>query len=199
MDFINSLNGQWVNVSTAAQPAHADGPSSEPAANVADLFEALPLEAPALFAVSWAGEESSAGWFDIGREFTELWHHQEQIRMAVGAPSLADPRSLQAVIAIAMRGLPHAFRNVGADEGDAITIDATGPAGGQWTIQYSSGGWKIHAGAPSAPTARVWMLDDNAWRLLFNALKGDMARAAVQIEGRAELVEPLLVARSVIV
>ena len=48
-------------------------------------------------------------------------------------------------------------------------------------------------------TTRVWMLDDNAWRLLFNALKRDDARAALQIEGRAELAEPLLAARSVIV
>jgi hypothetical protein len=31
----------------------------------ADWFESLPLEAPALFPVSWAGEQTSAGWFDV--------------------------------------------------------------------------------------------------------------------------------------
>ena len=58
----------------------------------ADWFESLPADTPALSGVSWAGDMESEGWFDVGGEFTELWHHQEQIRMAVGAPSLDDPR-----------------------------------------------------------------------------------------------------------
>ena len=61
------------------------------------------------------------------------------------------------------------------------------------------GRWAIQAGAPAAPPTRVRMSDDAAWRLLFNALKGDAARAAVQIDGRADLAEPLLAARSVVV
>ena len=100
---------------------------------------------------------------------------------------------------ITVRGLPHAYRNVTAGEGDTVEIDVTGSAGGQWTLQQSSSGWKIYAGAPTTKTTRVRLSDDAAWRLLFNALKGDVARAAVQIEGRAELAEPLFAARSVIV
>ena len=199
VDFINALNAKWVNACRRLSPHILTDLIEKSTTELATFFEAMPLEAPALFGVSWAGEQTSEGWFDIGREFTELWHHQEQIRLAVGATSLTDPRFLHAVLEIAVRGLPHAYRNVGGAEGDAITIDATGPAGGQWTLQYSSSGWKILAGTPPTPTTRVWMLDDNAWRLLFNALKGDAARAAVQIEGRADLAEPLIAARSVIV
>ena len=77
---------------------------------LAAFFETWPLEAPALFGVSWAGEMTSEGWFDVGREFTELFHHQDQIRQAVGAPSLTDPRFAHAVIEIAVRGLPRTAR-----------------------------------------------------------------------------------------
>ena len=198
VDFINGLNAQWVNACRRVSPHLLTDLIEKATGELATHFEALPFDAPALFGVSWAGEQTSEGWFDIGREFTELWHHQEQIRQAVGAPSLTDPRFLHAVLEIAVRGLPHAYRNLTGSEGDTIAIEATGPAGGKWTLQYSSG-WKILAGAPPAPTTRVQMSDDNAWRLLFNALKGDAARAAAQIEGRADLAAPLLVARSVIV
>ena len=199
VDFINGLNAKWVNACRRLSPHILTDLIEKATEELATFFEALPLDAPALFGVSWAGEQTSEGWFDVGREFTELWHHQEQIRLAVGAASLTDPRFLHAVLEVALRGLPHAYRNVSGVEGDAVVIEATGPAGGQWTLQYSSTGWKILAGVPPAATTRVRMSADNAWRLLFNALKGDMGRAAVQVEGRADLAEPLLAARSVIV
>ena len=207
VDFINGLNAKWVNACRRLSPHVLTDLIEKSTSELATFFEALPMDAPALFGVSWAGEQTSEGWFDIGREFTELWHHQQQIRLAVGAAPLSDPRFLHAVLEIAVRGLPHAYRDVEAQKGDTVAIEATGPAGGQWTLLRkdssestgSSPCWLIHEGAPPTPTARVRMSDDDAWRLLFNALKGDAARAAVQIEGRAELAEPLLRARSVIV
>ncbi len=199
VDFINALNAKWVNAYRRVSPRLLTDLLEKSTTELATFFEALPLDAPALFGVSWAGEMTSEGWFDVGREFTELWHHQEQIRLAVGAPSLTDPRFLHAVLEIAVRGLPHAYRDVAASEGDTVTIEATGPAGGEWTLSNSSNKWKIFAGAGATSSARVRISDSDAWRLLFNALKGDVARAAVQIEGRADLAEPLIAARSVIV
>jgi hypothetical protein len=83
----------------------------------------------------------STGWFDVGREFTEVWHHQEQIRMAVGAPSLDDPRYLKAVIEIAVRGLPHAYRDVPAADGETLVVDVSGPSGGVYTLTRSGERW----------------------------------------------------------
>ena len=54
----------------------------------------LDPHAPALFNVAWAGEQTSPNWFDIGQEYTERWHQQEQIREAVGAPGLTARRWL---------------------------------------------------------------------------------------------------------
>ena len=118
VDFINALNGRWVNACRRLSPHILTDLIENATTELATFFEALPLDAPALFGVSWAGEQTSEGWFDMGREFTELWHHQEQIRLAVGAASLTDPRFLHAVLEIAVRGLPHAYRTIDAAEGD---------------------------------------------------------------------------------
>lgn len=199
VDFINGLNAQWVAAAKRFSPRVLTDLFERASADQADWFEALPLDAPALFGVSWAGERTSEGWFDIGREFTELWHHQEQIRMAVGAPSLADPRYLRAVIGISVRALPHAFRDVPAEPGDTLVLDVTGPAGGGWTLTRERGGWTLAGGAPSAATARVRIEDVAAWKLWYNALSGTDAPAAISAEGRAEFVDALLRTRSVIV
>src|SRR5215475_9842144 len=129
VDFINGLNAQWVTASRRFSPRVLTDLFDRASIDIADWVETLPLDGPALFGVSWAGEQTSESWFDIGREFTELWHHQQQIRMAVGAPSLPDSRYLRAVIDVAVRGLPHAFRAVSAEAGQTVLFDITGPAG----------------------------------------------------------------------
>jgi uncharacterized protein (TIGR03083 family) len=199
VDFINALNAQWVASAKRLSPRVLTDLYERASGEAADFFEALPLDAPALFPVSWAGEAASAGWFDIGREFTELWHHQQQIRMAVGAASLPDSRYLGAVIDIAVRGLPHAFREVSAQPGETVVIDISGAGGGQWTLVRSNEIWTLARGEPAAATARARLDDEAAWRLLFNALSEADAERAVQLEGRADLAAPLLRARSVIV
>ena len=97
--FIDDLNAQWVASAKRLSPRVLTDLYERASGELADWVESLPLDAPALFPVSWAGEDASAGWFDIGREFTEVWHHQAQIRMAVGADGLPDPRFLAAVLA----------------------------------------------------------------------------------------------------
>lgn len=197
--FINGLNAQWVASAKRLSPRVLTDLYERASGEIADWFESLPLDAPALFAVSWAGEDASAGWFDIGREFTELWHHQQQIRMAVGTGGLPDPRYLNAVVDVAVRGLPHAFRDVPAEPGETVVLDIGGAAGGTWTLLRETDRWTLWRGEPSATTTRVHLNDDAAWRLLFNALPASEAAHAVRIDGRADLAGALLRARSVIV
>ena len=103
--FINELNREWVEAARRLSPRVLTDLHASVSLDLAAFFEQAPLDAPALFGVSWAGESESKAWFDIGREFTEQWHHQAQIRDAVGAPAASNPEWLRAVLAIAMRGL----------------------------------------------------------------------------------------------
>jgi uncharacterized protein (TIGR03083 family) len=199
VDFINELNAQWVRSAKRLSPRVLTDLYERAGREAADWYESLPLEAPALFPVSWAGEHESMGWFDLGREFTELWHHQQQIRMAVGAKALADPRYLAAVIDVAVRGLPHAFRHVAAEPGLTVAIDISGASGGAWTLSRDENRWTLWRGEPPSPTSRLRLDDDTAWKLLFNALSEAEAAHSVRFEGRAELGRALLRARSVIV
>jgi uncharacterized protein (TIGR03083 family) len=197
--FINGLNGQWVDAARRISPRMLTDLHEFAAAALADFTESFPDNGLALFPVSWAGEEQSDGWFDLGREFTEHWHHQAQVRDAVGAPPLRDPAWLHAVLLIALRGLPHAFRGTPVGTGRMLTIEITGRSGGVWTLRGEGSGWTLWAGQERGESAHVTMSDDTAWRLLFNALPAERADGLVTRSGDPVVFGPLLQARSVIV
>ena len=197
--FINELNRSGVETFRGYSARVLTDSYELHAAALVDFFEQASLEAPARFGVSWAGEEQSPAWMDIGREFTEHWHHQMQVRDAVGAGPPSDPAWLRATLAMAVLALPHAYRDVPAERGASVAIDIHGVSGGSWKMTRGHDGWTIAAGDTRRASARVLMSDDTAWRLLFNALPPAYARRAVQASGDAALTEPLFQARSVIV
>ena len=55
VDFINTLNAQWVTSAQRLSPRVLTDLYAQASQNIADSVESLPLEAPALFPVSWAG------------------------------------------------------------------------------------------------------------------------------------------------
>ena len=52
----------------------------------ARYYESFDPFAPAVFAVSWAGEAISLNWFDTARELTERWHQQQIPSPTPGTP-----------------------------------------------------------------------------------------------------------------
>src|SRR5512145_2284862 len=63
--FINGLNAAWVAVSQRLSSRVLTDLYERASSEAATLFESQPLDGPALFPVSWAGEVASANWFDI--------------------------------------------------------------------------------------------------------------------------------------
>jgi uncharacterized protein (TIGR03083 family) len=198
--FINELNRDWVVLARRFSPRVLTDVYASASLELAAFFETVPLDAAALFGVSWAGEAESKAWFDIGREFTEHWHHQAQIRDAVNAPAPSNPEWLRAVLAIAMRGLPHAYRDVPAAEGTALVVEVKGASGDTWTLRREGDRWTLVVGpAETTPAARIVTSADTLWRLLFNGLAPADAERRIELTGAPALVVPLLQARSVIV
>ena len=197
--FINDLNATWTRAARRLSPRLLTDLYAEASAALAGFIETLDLEADAFFAVSWAGEARSRQWLDIGREFTEVWHHGAQIRDAVGAGPFSNPEWLRAVLRIAMHVLPHAYDHLAAPRGTSIAIRVIGPACGAWTLRRDQDRWIADEGDAADPTTSLTMPDEVAWRLFFNALPPADGRARVRIDGDAALARPFLRARAVIV
>lgn len=85
---INEQNALWVRACRRFSSRVLLELIEESGARAAALMVALPPHERAIWAVSWAGESESEQWLDTGREYTERWHHQMQIRDAVAAPPM---------------------------------------------------------------------------------------------------------------
>ena len=191
--FLDRLNAEWVRAARRISPQLLVAFHEMTGPEVSRLFAGLDPHGEALFPVAWAGESGSENWFDVARELTERWHHQQQIRDAVGAPPLYARRFLHPVLDAFLRGLPHTWRKVEAEEGASVVVEVTGEAGGVWTLVREAGLWRLYEGAGADPAAAAVRMDqDTAWRLLTKGLKRDEAARRVVLEGRPELGSPIL-------
>lgn len=195
---VNHQNAVGVSYATRLSPRLITDLLEVTGAWVADLMTALPPHEPALWGVSWAGEDESENWMDTGREYTERWHHQQQIRDAVGRPLLLDPRWLVPLLDISVRALPIAYAGTAAETGSRLCLAVNGSAESTWTITRLEGCWDLGHGPTAYPTTVVAMSGDTAWRLFYNALPPDALGARVSISGDAALAQPLLRARSIV-
>lgn len=197
--FVNDLNAGGVSYGARLSPQVLTGLLEHAGQQFAELVARLDPDAPALYGVSWAGEQSSTNWMDTGREYTEHWHHQMQIRDAVGHPRLLEPRWMEPLLDVSVRALPHAYAGLAAPPGSVVTLTVTGETTGAWSLLRDAGGWRLRRGRPAAPDTMVTITADDAWRMFYNALSGEALRQRVRVEGNADLAAPLLRARSVVV
>jgi uncharacterized protein (TIGR03083 family) len=190
--YLNHLNALWVAANRRLSPRILMDFLDLASPQLHAYFESLEPNAPALFGVAWAGEDSSPNWFDIAREYTERWLHQQQIREAVGAPGLTSRRWLHPVLDIFVRALPHTYRLVKAQPGTTLTVEIRGEAGGLWTLRRETTAWSIHAGAYPAATSRVILDQETAWKLFSKGLSRERASQDVRVEGDSALGQPML-------
>jgi uncharacterized protein (TIGR03083 family) len=160
-------------------------------AHLVTLLEGLDPDAPGL-GVAWAGESVSRNWFDVAREYTEKWHHQQQLRDATGRAPLYEPGLLAPVLETFGRGLPHAYRRFEPDDGTALVISTTGPVTLAWTLRRSAGTWTLWRGTAPDAAASISLPCDVAWRLWTRSMDRDEARAHLQLVGDARAIEPLV-------
>ena len=183
---INQMNANWVSASQRLSPQILIEMLEHYGRVLAAFIGALDPYADAEWSVSWAGEDKSPMWFDIARELTEKWHHQQQIRDAVGAKPLYDLRFFKPVMDTFLRGLPFAYRNTSAATGTAIKFDVQNVTAA--TLVRDDAHWSMNSATPGTT---VSMSGDTAWRLFTKGLGRDEARRRSTITGDATLAEPL--------
>jgi uncharacterized protein (TIGR03083 family) len=195
--YLNQLNAEWVTAMRRVSPRLLMDFLDRAEPQLHAHFAALDPQAPARFGVAWAGEEESPVWFDTGREYTERWLHQQQIREAVGAPRLSARAWLYPALDIFVRALPYTYRAVPAEPGTEVRLEIVGEAGGVWTLARGATGWTLLAGSSVAPQARIGMEQETAWKLFSKGLTPEQARRDIRIEGHPSLGRPILGALAV--
>ncbi|HUF69740.1 MAG TPA: maleylpyruvate isomerase N-terminal domain-containing protein [Longimicrobiales bacterium] len=195
--FLNELNRVWVRAYERLSTQVLLDLVRQSGSECAQVLEAVDPLSRAMYPVAWANEQESLAWMDVGRVFTEKWHHQQQIRDAVGAPLLLEERWTRPLFELSVRALPRAYADMSAPDGTVVGLIIEGEGGGNWLLSSTGTRWELSAGV-GAPDTTVRMTTDQAWRLLYNALSPDQV-AHIQVEGDKRWVKPLLGARSVMV
>jgi uncharacterized protein (TIGR03083 family) len=192
VDYLNQLNATWVNALKRVSPAQIIRMMDDSNRRYVDYYASLDPFAPAIYSVAWAGEDESLNWFHIARDYTEKWHHQQQIREAVGKTEpLMSPELYYPCISTFMRGLPHTYRDVEAEEGTSIKIIVSGKAGGSWFLSKKSGKWILKDIPDSEQDASVTLKPGVAWKLFTKGITRDIGLQESTIKGKEFLAAPL--------
>lgn len=184
---INALNRTCVEAARMLSPRVICDLLRWSAPQAEEYFASLDPHAAGV-PVDWVSPELAPHWLDQAREYTERWHHQQQIRDAVGKPGLKEARYLAPVLDAFVRALPRTFSSVKGRLGKQVKLTITGEAGGTWCLlREESSEWHLYLGAGDSPTTEVSIDQDDAWRLFTKGLKPEEARQRAQITGDSAL------------
>ncbi|WP_375446749.1 maleylpyruvate isomerase N-terminal domain-containing protein [uncultured Fibrella sp.] len=204
VDYLNQLNNDWVRATRRISPAVLIDWLDQSEREGDALLMALPPNEPAVFSVAWAGQAVSPNWFHIAREYTERWHHQQQIRLAVGQTQELETSELyQPVLDTFMQALPFAYRNTSAPTGTLLQISVADLSNGDWFLRREKDAWQLlptdegNLDGGSSPDTLVRIDRSFAWQLLTRNLLANEASLHVQIDGDEALGWPVLAMRSV--
>ena len=202
--FIDRLNAEGVTVYRRLSPSVLIAWMERSSGEAARYFASLDPFAPARIGVSWSGEAVSPNWFDIARELTERWHHQQQIRLALAEPgsessaaaagrlhAITTPELYHPVLDCFMRALPFHYRSIPAAPGTTIRFHVSGECGGDWHL-YRGDDWRLAGEAAGTVAATVTIPQDIVWRIFTKGIARDEARAQVRVTGDAALGEHVL-------
>jgi uncharacterized protein (TIGR03083 family) len=184
--FINDLNDLWVRATRRISTnllcdllKHVGEQSCEYFSSLDAFAEGEPVQ--------WAGAKPAPVWLDIAREYTERWHHQQQIRDSVQKPGLKERRLFAPVLETFMRALPHTYEGVRSPDGTIVQMTVTGDSGGTWFIRRESDRWTLYEGKADEPHSELSIDQEAAWRLFTKGMSPEAATTKIQIQGDTNL------------
>jgi uncharacterized protein (TIGR03083 family) len=202
VSFIDRLNAEGVTVYRRLSPPVLIAWMEQTSREAASYYASLDPFAPARIGVSWAGESVSTNWFDVARELTERWHHQQQIRLALSEPAngarnpspnaarslraIMTPELYHPVLDCFMRALPFHYRSMSALAGTAIRIHVSGDCGGDWHL-YHGDAWMLASEPVGTIVTTVTIPQEIAWRIFTKGIARENASEHVRVTGEAAL------------
>ena len=187
VNWLNRLNADWVKATRRLSPQvlihlhKATGP------NVSEYYASLDPWAEAVFPVDWAGETTSLNWMHLAREYSEKWHHQQQIRDATGKDGIMNKEFFYPAISTFMLALPFTFKKVEASKGTTIQVAISGEAGGEWHLIKTREAWELAASIDGDPTTSVSIPAEISWKLFSKSLRPAEALPEIKLSGDTQL------------
>jgi uncharacterized protein (TIGR03083 family) len=187
VQYLSDINSTWTKTTRRISPQVLIQLLEVVNKDCSELLGSLDPFAPAKISVLWAGEQQSQNWFDVAREYTEKWHHQQQIADAtVKLGRITTCRFYFPVLDTFMRALPYTFGNVDADDGTLVQVRIEGEAGGDWFVLREGGLWSLGYDAEGSPAAIVVLDQDVAWRVFTKRMDAQTALEkfpSIKLEG----------------
>jgi uncharacterized protein (TIGR03083 family) len=181
--FINRLNSEGVAIYRRLSPLVLIGLVEVAAKSLAEFQASRDPYVIAPYGVSWAGEDKSANWFDTAREFTERWHHQQQIRLAVNKPGIMTRELYYPVLDCFLRALPFTYRNVAAKPGTYAEIIVSGECGGRWYLHRAEESWQLVEEPFGEKASETIIPQEIAWRIFTKGIDRESALSQIRITG----------------
>lgn len=184
VNYLNKLNSDWVSAFKRVSPLQLIDLLETTSAVQYEQYQKLDPALPSIFSVAWAGEESSTNAFHTAREYTEKFHHQLQIREALGCTEVLITKTLfLPFMDTLMQGLPHTYREVKAHEGNTVQIVVSGEAGGIWQLKKHASGWKLLDKPETILSGEITMTPSTAWKLFTKGMSIEEAQQLVEVGG----------------
>ena len=186
--FLNQLNADWVKAAKRLSPKVIVDWLKTSGKEYCDFLKTLDPEEKAVFSVAWTGENESKNWFHIAREYTEKWHHQQQIRLAVNKEQeLLKKKWYLPYLETSVRALPHHYRAIKGKEGDLIKFIFRGQDDYTWFLKYQIGQWKLWTEVQEEPKCEVIIKNEIAWKIFTKGITKNEAIKQSQITGNIDL------------
>lgn len=175
VNFLNQLNADWIKAAKRLSPKVVIELLRLSGREYCDFLNTLDLNEKAEFSVEWAGENESKNWFHIAREYTEKWHHQQQIRLATGYDkTLLQDRFYEPYLDTSIRALPYHYSKVISQEGNSIKFTFKGDTDKTWFLRYSNR-WELFKKIDHKPNSEVIIKDEFAWRIFTKGIQKEEA------------------------
>jgi uncharacterized protein (TIGR03083 family) len=185
--FVNRLNRDGVETYGRLRSDDLIARIEAAAPELAQYTASLDPMARAPISVSWAGEQTSLNWFDVAREYTERWHHQQQIRLATNRPGIMTRELYYPVLDCFMRALPFKYRDRSGQAGTHLRFNVDGDCGGSWYLYRDGDRWVQVEVPDGRQVSETTIPHDIAWRIFTKGIDRNSALSQVAIAGDRDL------------
>jgi uncharacterized protein (TIGR03083 family) len=192
VDYLNDMNADWVSATRRLSPKVITDLLEITGPAYAEFFSKQDPHANAKISVAWAGEQISKNWFHIAREYTEKWHHQQQIREATGRQEIMTRELFYPVMQTFMCGLPYTYRHTKAEHNSTVQLSLETDIGGVWYLVYADDSWRLSDEPSSHIVSSIRMKPDIAWKLFTKGITPEFAEKTVVLEGNPEIAKVAL-------